>query len=75
LTEKLPGIFVKLTGMEDVLKKLNELTNDEARMATAQVLRSRSLRTVNDSVTGIDHKLAYINDTDQLEGSSMSYLH
>jgi hypothetical protein len=86
LTEKLPGNVLPLvgrTGMEDALKKLDELTNDEARMATAQVLRS--LRTVDDRVAGVDGRVAGVDDRvvsidgildmDQLERSSMSYLH
>jgi hypothetical protein len=44
LTEKCPGKYLKKlagrTDMEDALKRLEKLTNEEIRMATAQVLKA-----------------------------------
>jgi hypothetical protein len=42
--------------IEDALKRLDKLTNDEARMATAQVLKAT--RTVDDRVRGVDDRVA-----------------
>jgi hypothetical protein len=43
------------TDLEDALKKLDNLTNEEARMATAQVLKAT--HAVEDRVRGIDDKV------------------
>jgi predicted house-cleaning NTP pyrophosphatase (Maf/HAM1 superfamily) len=44
LTEKCPGKYLKKpagrTDMEDALKRLEKLTNEEIQMATAQVLKA-----------------------------------
>ena len=62
------------TDMEDSLKKLDKLTQEEARMATAQVLKvthtidegvrgiADKVVTVDGKVTGIDEKMVIIND-------------
>lgn len=53
LTEKRPGKYLKKlvrkTDMGDALKRLEKLTNEEVRMATAQVLKAT--HNVNESET------------------------
>ena len=44
--------------MEDSLKRLDKLTQEEARMATAQVLRVT--HTVEEGVRGIDNKVTTV---------------
>jgi hypothetical protein len=46
--------------VEDALKRLDRLTNDEARMATAQALKAT--RHVGDIVRGVDGKVAEVID-------------
>ncbi len=48
------------TEIEDALKRLDKLTQDEARMATAQLLRVT--HTVDDRVRAVDDKLAEVMD-------------
>ena len=59
-----PEIFLKkLAGRADIekaLKRLDELTNEEARMATAQVLKAT--RIVDDRVKAVDNKIAEVVD-------------
>ena len=75
------------TDMEDGLKKLDELTQEEARMAIAENLRAthavdESVARVSDQVAGVDNRVANVNDTvkdidtalDQIRRSSYSYL-
>ena len=63
-SELSPEIFLKkLAGRTDVekaLKRLDELTNEEARMATAQVLKAT--RIVDDRVRAVDNKIAEVVD-------------
>ncbi|KAI0284464.1 hypothetical protein BC826DRAFT_1109708 [Russula brevipes] len=52
------------TDLEDALKSLDELTQEEAQMATAEVLKAtQCCRRPSDGVAGIDDKVASVNDT------------
>ena len=56
------------TDIEDALKRLDKLTHEEARMATAQVLKTTNtiddgVRGVSDRVLDIDGRVANIDDT------------
>ena len=53
--------------MEDSLKRLDKLTQEEARMATAQVLKvthtvEEGVRGIADKVVGVDDRVANVND-------------
>ena len=53
--------------MEDALKRLDKLTQEEARMATAEILRltqivDNKVATVDNKVTTIDNKVTTIDD-------------
>jgi hypothetical protein len=56
--EKYLKKLVGRTEIEDALKKLDNLTNEEARMATAQVLKT----THDNRVAGVDDKVAVVID-------------
>ena len=64
LTEKSSEKYLKKlvgrTDMEDALKKLDKLTNEEARMATAQVLKAT--HAVDDRVASVDDRVAGVDD-------------
>jgi hypothetical protein len=64
LTEPFPEKYLmKLFGrtdIEDALKRLDRLTQEEARMAAAQVLKVAN--TVDDRVRGVDDKMAAVID-------------
>ena len=56
-----------MANIEDSLKRLDKLTQEEARMATAQVLRvahtiNEGVREVADKVVGIDDRVASVNE-------------
>jgi len=53
--------------MEDSLKRLDKLTQEEARMATAQVLKvthtvEKGVRGIADKMVGVDDRVANINN-------------
>ena len=53
--------------MEDTLRKLDKLTNEEARMAAARVLKTthdvdNRLAGVDGRVAGVDDRVAAVND-------------
>ena len=48
------------TDIEDALKRLDKLTNEEVRMATAQFLRAT--HTVDDRVASVDDRVKAVND-------------
>jgi len=53
--------------IEDALKRLDKLTNEEARMATAQVLKSTHniddrVRVLSESVAVVDNKVTSIGE-------------
>ena len=55
------------TDMEDSLKRLDKLTQEEVRMAIAQVLKvthtvDEGVRGVADKVVGVDDRVASVND-------------
>ena len=57
--------------MEDALKKLDKLTQEEARMATAEVLRAthtinEGVRVVKEQVLAIDDKVTEVIDGTQI---------
>jgi len=71
LTECYPEKYVKKlmgkTELEDVLQRLDKLTHEEARMATAQVLKAthtvdERVRGVAAAVIGVDDRVARIED-------------
>ena len=55
------------TDLEDGLKRLDKLTHEEARMATAQVLKATHtvddrVRGVADQVVGVDDRVAGVDE-------------
>jgi hypothetical protein len=52
--------LVGKTEIEDALKSLDKLTNEEARMATAQVLKATHV--VDSRVAGVDDKVKAVDD-------------
>ena len=66
-SEKYLKKLVGRTDIEDALKRLDKLTQEEARMATAQVLKithtvDERVRGVADQVLGVDNRVAVIDD-------------
>ena len=49
-----------MADLEDALKKLDRLTQEEARMANAEVLRMT--HSIHDGVKSIDHKVEEVGD-------------
>jgi archaellum component FlaC len=71
LVKKCSGKYLKKlvgrTDLEDAVKKLDKLTNEEARMATAQILKATHtaddrVRGVKDKVLDVDDKVARVHD-------------
>jgi hypothetical protein len=65
--EKYLKKLIGRTDMEDALKRLDKLTHEEARMATAENLKAthavgESVREVNDKVVAIDNRVAVVGD-------------
>ena len=64
LTERCSETFAKRlvgrTDLEDALKRLDKLTQEEARMATAEVLRTT--RAIEEGVTGVGEQVLVIDD-------------
>jgi hypothetical protein len=63
--EKYGKRLIGRTDMEDALKKLDKLTQEEARMATAEVLRAthtidEGVRVVREQVLAVDDKVAEV---------------
>ena len=46
--------------MEDALKSLDKLTQEEARMATAEVLRATHI--IDERVLAVDNRVASVDD-------------
>ena len=63
--------------MEDALKRLDKLTQEEARMATAEILRltqivDNKVTTVDDKVTTVDNKVTtVVNGERQVTGCTL----
>jgi hypothetical protein len=71
LTELFSETYLKKlvgrTEIEDALKRLDKLTQEEARMATAQVLRvthtvDERVKGVTDDVLGVDNRVAGVDN-------------
>jgi hypothetical protein len=71
LAERRSGKYMKRligrTDVEDALKKLDKLTNEEARMAVAQNLKAthnvdERVRGVGDTVVAVDNRVAGVDD-------------
>jgi len=48
------------TDLEDALKRLDKLTHEEARIATAEILKAT--RTIDERVTSVDARVANVDD-------------
>ena len=59
-SEKYLKKLIGRTDIEDALKRLDRLTQEEARMAAAQVLKVANA--VDDKVQGVDDKIAAVVD-------------
>jgi hypothetical protein len=67
LSEKYLKKLIGKTEIEDALKRLDKLTNEEVRMVTAQVLEATHtvddrVREVEDKVLDVDDKVAGVDD-------------
>ena len=60
ISERYLKKLVGRTDIEDSLKRLDKLTQEEARMATAQVLKVT--HTIDDRVKAVDDKVALVID-------------
>ena len=65
--EKYGKRLIGKTDMEDALKRLHKLTNEEARMATAENLRAthavdERVRGVTEQILAVDERVANVND-------------
>jgi len=66
-SEKYLKKLVGKTDLEDALKRLDKLTQEEARMATAEVLKATHIvdsrvRAVADQVAGVDGRVISVKD-------------
>ena len=59
-TERFLRKLAGKTDIEDALKRLDTLTHEEARMATAQILKAT--HTVDDRVASIDDRVKAVDD-------------
>ena len=65
--EKYAKKLIGRTDIEDALKRLDKLTHEEARMATAENLKAtravgETVRGVTDKVVAIDNRVAGVGD-------------
>ena len=60
MLEKYLKKLIGKTDLEDALKRLDKLTNEEARMVTAQVLEAT--HTVEDRVLDVDNRVAGVDN-------------
>jgi hypothetical protein len=60
LIEKFGKKLIGKTDLEDALKRLDKLTQDEARMATAEVLRAT--HAINERVLAVDDRVASVGN-------------
>jgi hypothetical protein len=58
--EKFGKKLIGKTDLEDALKRLDKLTQDEARMATAEVLRAT--HAINERVLAVDDRVASVGN-------------
>jgi hypothetical protein len=66
-SEKCLKKLVGRTDIEDALKRLDKLTQDEVRMATAQLLKlthgvDDKVTRIDDGVKGVDDKVKVVDD-------------
>jgi methyl-accepting chemotaxis protein len=66
-SEKIAKRLIGRTEMDDALKRLDKLTQEEARMATAQNLKvahavDKGVKEVADTVVAIDDRVARVDD-------------
>jgi hypothetical protein len=59
-SEKYGRKLIGRTDMEDALKRLDKLTHEEARMATAEVLRATHV--IDERVHAVDDRVASVDD-------------
>jgi hypothetical protein len=59
-SEKYGKKLIGRTDMEDALKRLDKLTHEEARMATAEVLRAT--HAIDERVLAVDDRVASVDD-------------
>jgi hypothetical protein len=59
-SEKYWKKLIGRTDMEDALKRLDKLTHEEARMATAEVLRAT--HAINEGVRGVGEQVIAVDD-------------
>jgi hypothetical protein len=59
-SEKFGKRLIGKTDMEDALKRLDKLTQEEARMATAEVLRAA--HAIDERVLAVDGRVASVDD-------------
>jgi prophage DNA circulation protein len=59
-SEKYGKRLIGRTDLEDALKRLDKLTQEEARMATAEVLRTT--RAIEEGVTGVGEQVLVVDD-------------
>ena len=57
-SEKYLKMLIGRTEIEDALKSLEKLTNEEVRMTTAQVLETT--HDINNRVAGVDNKVGVV---------------
>lgn len=67
-SEKIAKKLIGRTEIEDALKRLDKLTHEEVRMATAQNLKvthtvDKSVREVVDTVIAMDDRIASVDNT------------
>ena len=66
--EKYLKKLIGRTEIEDALKRLDKVTQEEARMATVQILRvthtvDENVRGVRDEVLGVDNRVTRVDDS------------
>jgi uncharacterized protein YoxC len=76
-SEKYMKKVIGRTDIEDVLKRLDKLTQEEARMATAENLKAthavgENVRGVADKVEAVDNRVAGVGDTVASVGNTVS---
>ena len=59
-SEKYGKKLIGRTDLEDALKRLDKLTHEEARMATAEVLKMT--HAIDEGVTGVSEQVLVVDD-------------
>ena len=72
-SEKIGKRLIGRTALEDALKRLDKLTQEEARMVTAEVLRTT--HAIDERVTGVREQVLVVDDrVDHVRRSSPAIL-